>query len=89
MDFPSVVAKSHAWFLHIQENESMEQVTKIPISPTLRKLKPGEKAVFPIEQCSSVTAIVSKFRKDMARIGWDADIKSDKNNYTVTVYRTK
>lgn len=67
----------------------MEQVAKIPISPTLRKLRPGETAVFPIEQCSSVTAIVSKFRKDMARIGWDADIKSDTKAYTVTVHRTK
>ena len=67
----------------------MEQVAKIPISPTLRKLKPGEKATFPIEQCSSVTAIVSKFRKDLARIGWDVDIKSDTKEYTVTVFRTK
>ncbi len=67
----------------------MEQVTKLPISPTLRKLRPGETAVFPIEQCSSVTAIVSKFRKDMARIGWDASIKSNTANYTVSVHRVK
>lgn len=63
-------------------------IEKLPISPTLRKLKPGQKATFPIEQCSSVTAIVSKFRKDMARCGWDAEIKTNKKEYTVTVHRT-
>lgn len=67
----------------------MEQVTKLPISPTLRNLKPGEKAVFPIEQSSSVIAIVSKFRKDMARIGWDAKTNVDTKTYTVTVSRTR
>ncbi len=64
-------------------------VTKIPISPTIRKLDVGDTAVFPIEQCSSVVAIVSRFRKDLARLGWDADIKYDKRNFTVTVHRYK
>lgn len=63
-------------------------IEKLPISPTLRKLEPGQKATFPIEQCSSVTAIVSKFRKDMARYGWDAEIKTNRKEYTVTVHRT-
>lgn len=67
----------------------MEQIAKKPITPELRKLKPGQKTEFPIEQCSSVTAIVSKLRKDMARIGWDAEVKSNIDNYTVTVHRTK
>lgn len=67
----------------------MDEVKKIPISPALRGMKPGDKVVFPIEQCSSVTAVVSKFRKDMARIGWDAEVKSDTRKFIVTVQRTK
>ena len=64
-------------------------VKKLPISPTIRALSIGETAIFPIEQSSSVTAVCSKFRKEMARIGWEAEVKYDRRTFTVSVQRTK
>lgn len=63
------------------------EVQPLPVAPTLRKLKIGGEAVFPIEQRSSILTTLSRFRTDYARQGWDAEAVTNKLNFTVVVKR--
>lgn len=64
-------------------------VKKLPIMPTLRKLEVGEKCEFPIEQRSSVVVLLQRMRTEGMRVGWDAELDTDKEAYMVYVTRTK
>lgn len=63
------------------------QVQPLPVSSTLRKLKVGDKATFPIEQRSTVLNTLSRFRSDYMRQGWDAEAVTNKHDFTVIVTR--
>lgn len=65
----------------------VQEVQKLPVASILRKLEIGEKATFPIEQRSTVMNTLSRFRSDYARMGWDADLTTNKQNFTVVVTR--
>lgn len=68
----------------------MAEITKgRPITAELKSLKPGEKAVFPIENYGSVNAIISRLRRELAREHWNvrADELRDQFKYVVTRLR--
>lgn len=62
-------------------------VQPLPVASTLRKLGIGDKAVFPIEQRSTVLNTLSRFRSDYIRQGWDATPVTNKQDFTVIVTR--
>lgn len=64
------------------------EVQPLPVASSLRKLQIGDKAVFPIEQRSTVLNTLSRFRSDYMRQGWDAEAVTNKQNFTVVVTRT-
>lgn len=59
----------------------------LPISPTLKTLKVGEKAVFPIEQLISVQSTKNRLCRVYSRQGWNADIVIDDSEFQVIVTR--
>lgn len=65
----------------------MTEVRKKPISSELRKLRPGGEVVFPIEQRSSVMAVISRMRKDLIRERWDCDVVDVPEKYELRVKR--
>lgn len=64
-----------------------EQVQPLPVASSLRKLQVGEKAIFPIEQRSTVLNTITRFRTDYMRQGWDAFSETNKQDFTVVVTR--
>lgn len=73
--------------LHDNDPTTTSEVQPLPVASTLRKLGIGEKAVFPIEQRSTILNTLSRFRSDYIRQGWDATPVTNKQNYTVVVTR--
>jgi hypothetical protein len=65
------------------------EVKKLPIMPTLRKLDVGGECEFPIEQRSSVVVLLQRMRTENMRIGWDAEMTTDTDAFTVSVKRVK
>lgn len=65
----------------------MDKIVKLPVTETLKTMSVGECVTFPIEQSSSVRAVASKLRKDLARTGWDVGISDNKDTFVTTVRR--
>ena len=63
------------------------EVKKLPLLPTLRKLEIGDTAVFPIEQYASVITTKSRLCLENSRIGWDARVNVNKDEFTVNITR--
>ncbi|MBR6282877.1 MAG: hypothetical protein IKR25_01105 [Muribaculaceae bacterium] len=63
----------------------METIVRKPITAELKSLKVGASATYPIEQRSSVIAVVNRLRKELIREQWDAEICDDTENYSVIV----
>ena len=59
-----------------------------PIAPTLKMLKIGESAEFPIEQLTSVQSTKNRLCRMYARQGWNADVVVNDLHYQVIVTRT-
>lgn len=59
-----------------------------PIAPTLKMLKIGESAEFPIEQLTSVQSTKNRLYRMYARQGWNADVVVNDLQYQVIVTRT-
>lgn len=59
-----------------------------PIAPTLKMLKIGESAEFPIEQLTSVLSTKNRLCRMYARQGWNADVVVNDLQYQVIVTRT-
>lgn len=59
-----------------------------PIAPTLKMLKIGESAEFPIEQFTSVQSTKNRLCRMYARQGWNADVVVNDLQYQVIVTRT-
>lgn len=59
-----------------------------PIAPTLKTLKIGESAEFPIEQLTSVQSTKNRLCRMYARQGWNADVVVNDLQYQVIVTRT-
>lgn len=65
------------------------QVAKsIPIAPTLKQLKVGENAEFPIEQLTSIQSTKNRMCRMYARQGWNADVVVNDQEFKVIVTRT-
>lgn len=62
--------------------------TSRPIAPTLKMLKIGESAEFPIEQFTSVQSTKNRLCRMYARQGWNADVVVNDLQYQVIVTRT-
>ncbi len=60
-----------------------------PLTKTIRELGVGDAVKFPIERHGSVKAVVSRLRLEQIRIGWNARVKVDYDNFQVEVRRTK
>lgn len=63
-------------------------ITKKEVSQTLRSLKVGEEAVFPIEQRTSVRVARGRIAGELLRYNWWCDIEVDENSFEVIVRRT-
>lgn len=63
--------------------------TSAPLTKTIRELGVGDAVRFPIERHGSVKAIVSRLRMEQIRIGWNARVRVDYDNYQVEVRRTR
>lgn len=59
----------------------------LPISPTLKALKIGEKAVFPIEQLTSIQTTKNRLCRIYSRQGWNAEVVVNDAEYQVVVTR--
>lgn len=59
-----------------------------PIAPTLKTLKIGESAEFPIEQLTSVQSTKNRLCRMYSRQGWNADVIVNDLEYQVIVTRT-
>lgn len=62
-------------------------VSRIPLTKTIRDLGVGDTAKFPIERHGSVKAVVSRLRMELIRTGWDARVSVDYDNFQVAVRR--
>lgn len=67
----------------------VETEVGVPITKTIRELKVGDQACFPIERHGSVKAVVSRLRLELVRTGWNARVTRDMDNYQVKVRRIK
>ncbi|MDE6257300.1 MAG: hypothetical protein K2M53_02840 [Muribaculaceae bacterium] len=59
----------------------------LPISPTLKALKIGEKAVFPIEQLTSIQSTKNRLCRMYSRQGWNAEVVINDSEFQVVVTR--
>lgn len=66
----------------------VEVPQSLPISPTLKALKIGEKAIFPIEQLTSIQSTKNRLCRMYARQGWSADVEVNDTEFQVVVTRT-
>lgn len=65
----------------------MDEMTRTPISPELRKLRVGDQMAFPIERYGSVMAVISRLKKELIRDRWDVRTIQDKKNFELKVLR--
>lgn len=49
----------------------------------------GDEREFPIEQRSSIVVLLQRMRTEQMRIGWDAEMTTDKEAFTVSVKRVR
>ena len=61
--------------------------TSAPLTKTIRELAVGDAVRFPIERHGSVKAVVSRLRMEHIRIGWNARVRVDYDNFKVEVRR--
>lgn len=66
----------------------VEVANMLPIAPTLKSLKVGDKAVFPIEQLTSIQSTKNRLCRMYSRQGWNADVVVNDAEYQVVVTRT-
>lgn len=59
----------------------------LPISSTLKSLKVGEKAVFPIEQLTSIQTTKNRLCRTYSRQGWNAEVFVNDAEFQVVVTR--
>lgn len=59
----------------------------LPISPTLKSLKVGESATFPIEQLTSIQSTKNRMCRMYARQGWNAKVVVNDIEFQVVVTR--
>lgn len=72
----------------IRKEVSMQtNVSRVPLTKTIRDLGVGDTARFPIERHGSVKAVVSRLRMELIRTGWDARVSVDYDNFQVAVRR--
>ncbi len=67
----------------------METIVRKPITAELKSLKVGASTTYPIEQRSSVIAVINRLRKELIRDRWDAELCDDTDNYSVIVTRKR
>lgn len=70
-----------------QNYDNMEEMTRTPISPELRKLRVGDQTTFPIERYGSVMAVISRLKKELLREGWNVRTIENKKLYELKVIR--
>lgn len=66
-----------------------ENVTKKPITQTIRELMVGESCRFPMEQRPSVTEVCRRYAKANVRIGWSYTLTDNLSSFEVVVTRTR
>lgn len=65
----------------------MEELIKKPITAELRELRIGDRRTFPIERYSSVSAVVSRLKRELMREKWDAKKIVNKKDCQLTILR--
>lgn len=72
-----------------KEKSMAEVVTRTPITAELRSLRPGDKAVFPIEKYGSVNAIIHRLRRELAREHWEVRAHEIESKFQYVVTRVR
>lgn len=62
---------------------------KLSLTAVIRRLAIGDTVRFPIEKHGSVKAVVSRMKIERMRVGWNARLSVDSDNYQVVVRRIK
>lgn len=65
----------------------MEELIKKPITAKLRELRIGDRMAFPIERYSSVSAVVSRLKRELMREKWDVKKIVNKKDCELTILR--
>lgn len=65
----------------------MEELIKKPITTELRELRIGDRRTFPIERYSSVSAVVSRLKRELMREKWDVKKIVNKKDCQLTILR--
>lgn len=65
----------------------MEELIKKPITAELRELRIGDQRTFPIERYSSVSAVVSRLKRELMREKWDVKKIVNKKDCQLTILR--
>jgi len=63
--------------------------TKLSLASMVRGLAIGDAIRFPVEKFGSVKAVVSRIRTEQMRVGWNARVSVDSDNFQVVVKRVK
>lgn len=64
-----------------------EVIFRKPVAETLRALKVGEEALFPIEQRTTIRVTNNRITAELIRQRWRCEIDYDEENYLVKVHR--
>lgn len=70
-------------------DEASPSVKRKPITSTLRSLKIGASATFPIEQRTSVLIVANRIKKEFSRLGWDYFSTDSEEEFTISITRVK
>lgn len=65
----------------------MEELIKKPITAELRELRIGDRRTFPIERYSSVSAVVSRLKRELMREKWDVKKIVNNKDCQLTILR--
>lgn len=65
----------------------MEELIKKPITAELRELRIGDRRTFPIERYSSVSAVVSRLKRELMREKWDVKKIVNMKDCQLTILR--
>lgn len=65
----------------------MEELIKKPITAELRELRIGDRRTFHIERYSSVSAVVSRLKRELMREKWDVKKIVNKKDCELTILR--
>lgn len=65
----------------------MEELIKKPITAELRDMRIGDRMTFPMERYGSVTAVISRLKRELMREKWSVKKIVDNKDCSITILR--